>query len=125
MIMKQCLILLLTVGFFSCGRKSKPVLFPPPPPAPKFFVSGTYVAFEQSAYCRTWDTLRIFKDRRQINVYGITRRTKFQHNLEDDYFAAEKHCFSWIATYDPAATVMRGLDDVTQPFSFSPGTTPF
>lgn len=108
--MKQILLLLFAVAFFSCGRKPKPVYLPPPP-APKFFVSGTYVAFEKSSYCRTWDTLCISKVRRQANVYRVIRLTTFQRNLEDDYYSAEKDKSSWVATYDPVETVMRALDD--------------
>src|ERR1700735_453227 len=109
--MKQLSLLLLAVTFFCCGSKSKPVSLPAPPAPPKFFVSGTYVAFEKSSYCRTWDTLCISKDRRQANVYRITRLTTFQRNLEEDYYSAEKNRSSWIGTYDPVATVMRALDN--------------
>src|ERR1700730_13337005 len=109
--MKQFSLLLLAVVLFSCGQKSKPVSLPAPPPPLKFFVSGTYVAFSKSAYCRTWDTLSVLKDRRQANVYRIARLTTFQRNLENNYYSAERHQSFWMATYDPSATLMKGLDE--------------
>lgn len=89
--------------------------------ATAFFVSGIYTNFEKSSYCRTWDTLVVTKDRRQINVYRITRLTSFQRNLENDYDPIERDSSSWTGSYDPAKAVMHVLDE-GQPLIFQPST---
>ena len=112
-------ISIVTLLFVSCGRHPKPAAPHNPQPAPAFFVSGIYTNFEKSSYCRTWDTLVVTKERRQINVYRITRLTSFQRNLEDDYDSIERDSSSWIGSYDPTNAIMHVLDQ-GQPLIFQP-----
>jgi len=104
------IIVVLCIFLFSCHGPTTVV-----PPGRQqtsiFFPSGIYSTFEESSYCRTWDTLVVSKDPRQINIYHITRRTEFQRNREDDFFAPERSTNNWIATYDPAKSIMYGLDN--------------
>jgi len=114
-------ISIVSLLFVSCDRQSKPTAPLNHLPAPAFFVSGIYTNFEKSSYCRTWDTLVVTKDRRQINVYRITRVTSFQRNLEDDYDSIERDSSSWTGSYDPTKAIMHVLDQ-GQPLIFQPST---
>lgn len=115
------LISIITLLSVSCDRRSKPAPTRNSQPVPPFFVSGIYTSFEKSSYCRTWDTLIVTRDRRQINVYRITRLTSFQRNLEDDYDSIERDSSSWTGSYDPTKAIMHVLDQ-GQPLIFQPAT---
>lgn len=115
------LISFITVLFFSCDGRSKPAQTRNSQPVPAFFVSGIYTSFEKSSYCRTWDTLVVIRDRRQINVYRITRLTSFQRNLEDEYDTIERDSSSWTGSYDPTKGIMHVLDQ-GQPLIFQPAS---
>ncbi|HLZ89693.1 MAG TPA: hypothetical protein VKQ52_20710 [Puia sp.] len=115
------LLSIITVLFFSCDGRSKAVPTRNSQPVPAFFVSGIYTSFEKSSYCRTWDTLVVTRDRRQINVYRITRLTSFQRNLEDEYDTIERDSSSWTGSYDPTKAIMHVLDQ-GQPLIFQPAS---
>lgn len=115
------LISIVSLLFVSCNHRSEPAAPRNSQPVPAFFVSGVYTSFEKSSYCRTWDTLVVTKDRRQINVYRITRLTSFQRNLEDDYDSIERDSSSWTGSYDPTKAIMHVMDQ-GQPLIFQPAT---
>jgi hypothetical protein len=121
-IMKRIfLISIFPLLLLSCDRQSKGATLRNPQPEPTFFVSGIYVNFEKSSYCRTWDTLVVTKDRHQINVYRITRLTSFQRNLEEDYDQIERNIASWTGSYDASKAIMHVLNE-GRPLIFRPST---
>lgn len=76
----------------------------------RFFLSGLYAGYEESAYCTAWDTLIIHKDHAQANVYHVERHTSFQRNIGDNYLPVQKSVSRWIATWDSDGSALKAID---------------
>jgi hypothetical protein len=105
--------LIVFVQSCRCGDTS------PVPTVPRFWVSGLYVTFERSSFCRTWDTIAIFRNRRQTNTYVITRKSTFQRNIENMYFPVEWFTSSWTGCYNDEVLIM-GNNGTGQDLQFIP-----
>ena len=103
------LLPVLSSIMISCRHNHEPDLEPSLEPNPTFFVSGIYASFEESASCKTWDTLIVSKSHSQVNVYNVARHTAFQRHLEDDYYSVETVAATWTASYDPIKEIMLHL----------------
>jgi hypothetical protein len=95
--------------FGACGQNKQPLATPPVIYPIKYFVSGIYTAFEQSRFCRSWDTLIISRDKYKRNVHLISRKTAYQRNQGDNYFPVEKTVAYWSGVYNQGGHIITGL----------------
>jgi hypothetical protein len=70
------------------------------------FISGTYVAFEQSHFQSTYDTIAITKRRNTATIYDIRRNGSFVRLLDAKHHKPVNFSDTWIGSYDDAGNVL-------------------
>lgn len=89
----------------ACGRINHPT---PTLRAPSF-ITGTYVTYEKSRFCVTWDTLIISKDISQQNLYAVDRQSAYQWSLERSIFPVQTVWTGWKGVYDDSSHILNGI----------------
>ena len=89
----------------------------PTPATRQAFITGTYVTFEKSRFCITWDTLIVTRDHSQPNLFMVNRESAYQWNLETTYFPVDEVSTYWAGVFDDSSHTLSGVHGLDLRFS--------